>query len=114
MEEEGQDHERDDLDENELPEEHRRYRTNRWKMTMREITAIDSAKTNARIIDVWIFGEADGFRARAWLLPYPMTAITKDGPRVLMMRMRMIVRLRNAPPGPVDSCGAPVPRHAAD
>ncbi len=65
MEEDGQDHERDDLNENELPEKHGGYRTNRWKMTMREITAIDSAKTKARIIEVWIFGEADGFRAKA-------------------------------------------------
>ena len=65
MEEDGQDHERDDLNENELPEKHGRYRTNKWKMTMREITAIDSAKTKARIMEVWIFGEADGFRAKA-------------------------------------------------
>src|SRR3989442_1346884 len=105
-------HERNCLDENELPEEHRRYRTNRWKMTMREITAIDSAKTNARIIDVWIFGEADGFRARARMLPYPMTAITKDGPSVLMIRMRMIVRFLNAPPGPAARSGPPGPRPA--
>src|SRR2546428_13617263 len=100
MEEDGQDHERDDLNENELPEKHGRYRTNRWKMTMREITAIDSAKTNARIMEVWIFGEADGFRARARKLEYPMTAITKDGPSGAIIRMRMIVGGFNGSPEP--------------
>src|SRR6266849_489660 len=81
-------------------------------MTMSEITAIDSAKTNARIMEVWIFGEADGFRARAWMLPYPMTAITKDGPSVLMIRMRMIVRFLNAPPGRAAHFCPPGPRPA--
>ena len=34
-------------------------------MTSNEITAIDSAKMKARIMDVWIFAEADGFLPKA-------------------------------------------------
>src|SRR3989442_11887726 len=81
-------------------------------MTRREITAMASAKTNARIMEVWILGEAEGFRARAWMLEYPMTAITKDGPRVLIIRMRTIVRVFTAPPGRAAHCGLPWPRPA--
>src|SRR2546425_471752 len=77
MQEDGQDHERDDLNEQELPEQHARHRTNRWKMTTRAITAMASAKTKARIMEVWILGAAEGLRATAWMLEYPMTAITK-------------------------------------
>jgi hypothetical protein len=53
--------------------------------------AIASAKTNARIIEINIFGAAEGFLPIALTPENPTAAITPEGPNVLINIIKIIV-----------------------
>jgi len=54
--------------------------------------AIASAKIKARIIEISILGAAKGFLLKALTLEEPTSAITTDGPNVLIIIIKNKVR----------------------
>jgi hypothetical protein len=67
------------------------YCPNKLYTTRSPITAMASAKTKAKIIEIKILGAAEGFLPMALTPENPTAAITPEGPKVLINIIRIIV-----------------------